>query len=71
MLSQLVKLFLNITFHILVPKPQDGGMYKAPAYSGYPFLMLPDPYHPNGQVPPSVSFLLSFFIALITNYFGV
>ncbi|XP_060791766.1 transcription factor 7 isoform X7 [Neoarius graeffei] len=41
--------------HLDVPKPQDGGMYKAPAYSGYPFLMLPDPYHPNGQVPPSAN----------------
>ncbi|MCI4386775.1 hypothetical protein PGIGA_G00066470 [Pangasianodon gigas] len=38
-----------------VPKPQDGGMYKASAYSGYPFLMLPDPYHPNGQVSPSAN----------------
>ncbi|XP_053096007.1 transcription factor 7 isoform X6 [Pangasianodon hypophthalmus] len=38
-----------------VPKPQDGGMYKASAYSGYPFLMLPDPYHPNGQVSPSTN----------------
>lgn len=32
---------------------QDGGMYKAPAYSGYPFLMLTDPYLPSGSVSPS------------------
>lgn len=37
-----------------VPKHQDGGMYKSP-YSGYPFLMLPEPYLPNGSVSPSVS----------------
>lgn len=37
-----------------VPKHQDGGMYKPP-YSGYPFLMLPEPYLPNGPVSPSVS----------------
>uniref|UniRef100_A0A8B9HDG1 Transcription factor 7 n=1 Tax=Astyanax mexicanus TaxID=7994 RepID=A0A8B9HDG1_ASTMX len=37
-----------------VPKHQDGGMYKA-FNSGYPFLMLPDPYLPNGPVSPSVS----------------
>uniref|UniRef100_A0A8C1V0A6 Transcription factor 7 n=1 Tax=Cyprinus carpio TaxID=7962 RepID=A0A8C1V0A6_CYPCA len=36
-----------------VPKHQDGGMYKA-SYSGYPFLMLPEPYLPNGPVSPSV-----------------
>ncbi|XP_051732690.1 transcription factor 7 isoform X4 [Ctenopharyngodon idella] len=35
-----------------VPKHQDGGMYKGP-YSGYPFLMLPEPYLPNGPVSPS------------------
>ncbi|XP_016306889.1 transcription factor 7 isoform X3 [Sinocyclocheilus anshuiensis] len=35
-----------------VPRHQDGGMYKAP-YSGYPFLMLPEPYLPNGPVSPS------------------
>ncbi|XP_051960666.1 transcription factor 7-like isoform X4 [Xyrauchen texanus] len=35
-----------------VPKHQDGGMYKTP-YSGYPFLMLPEPYLPNGPVSPS------------------
>ncbi|XP_068071946.1 transcription factor 7 isoform X4 [Danio rerio] len=35
-----------------VPKHHDGGMYKAP-YSGYPFLMLPEPYLPNGPVSPS------------------
>ncbi|CAK6957321.1 transcription factor 7 isoform X3 [Scomber scombrus] len=32
---------------------QDGGMYKTPAYPGYPFLMLPDPYLPNSSVSPS------------------
>nr|XP_019952756.1 PREDICTED: transcription factor 7 isoform X2 [Paralichthys olivaceus] len=36
-----------------VSKQQDGGMYKTPAYPGYPFLMLPDPYHPNSSVSPS------------------
>lgn len=36
-------------------KQQDGGVYKTPAYSGYPFLMLPDPYLPNGSVSPTVS----------------
>ncbi|XP_016096153.1 transcription factor 7-like 2 isoform X6 [Sinocyclocheilus grahami] len=35
-----------------VPRHQDGGMYKA-SYSGYPFLMLPEPYLPNGPVSPS------------------
>nr|AAV84015.1 T-cell factor 7 isoform B [Danio rerio] len=35
-----------------VPKHHDGGMCKAP-YSGYPFLMLPEPYLPNGPVSPS------------------
>ncbi|XP_016151458.1 transcription factor 7-like 2 [Sinocyclocheilus grahami] len=40
--------------HLDVPRHQDGGMYKAP-YSGYPFLMLPEPYLPNGPVSPSVS----------------
>ncbi|KAF7206352.1 transcript variant X3, partial [Nothobranchius furzeri] len=34
-------------------KQQDGGMYKSPAYPGYPFLMLPDPYLPNSSVSPS------------------
>ncbi|XP_068600192.1 transcription factor 7 [Brachionichthys hirsutus] len=36
-----------------VSKHQDGGMYKTPAYPGYPFLMLPDPYIPNSSVSPS------------------
>ncbi|XP_042286129.1 transcription factor 7 isoform X4 [Thunnus thynnus] len=36
-----------------VSKQQDGGMYKTPAYPGYPFLMLPDPYLPNSSVSPS------------------
>ncbi|XP_056909876.1 transcription factor 7 isoform X1 [Takifugu flavidus] len=36
-----------------VSKHQDGGMYKTPTYPGYPFLMLPDPYLPNGSVSPS------------------
>ncbi|TRY84432.1 hypothetical protein DNTS_018381 [Danionella cerebrum] len=30
----------------------DGGVYKA-QYPGYPFLMLPEPYLPNGPVSPS------------------
>ncbi|XP_037323750.1 transcription factor 7 isoform X8 [Pungitius pungitius] len=38
--------------HDGVSKQQDGGMYKT-AYQGYPFLMLPDPYHPNSSVSPS------------------
>ncbi|XP_075297938.1 transcription factor 7 isoform X3 [Opisthocomus hoazin] len=33
-------------------KPQDPGMYKGSAYSGYPFLMLSDPYLPNGSMSP-------------------
>nr|XP_014340170.1 PREDICTED: transcription factor 7 isoform X2 [Latimeria chalumnae] len=33
-------------------KHQDGVMYKSPAYSGYPFLMLSDPYLPNGSMSP-------------------
>ncbi|XP_048860431.1 transcription factor 7-like 2 isoform X6 [Brienomyrus brachyistius] len=36
-----------------VSKHQDGGVYKAPTYSGYPFLMLPDAYLPNGSMSPS------------------
>lgn len=37
-------------------------MYKtAAAYQGYPFLMLPDPYHPNSSVSPSVSPSLSSY----------
>ncbi|XP_054882061.1 transcription factor 7-like 2 [Poeciliopsis prolifica] len=43
-----------------VSKQQDGGMYKSPAYPGYPFLMLPDPYLPNSSVSPSVSRLFLF-----------
>uniref|UniRef100_A0A8C8IYR3 HMG box domain-containing protein n=1 Tax=Oncorhynchus tshawytscha TaxID=74940 RepID=A0A8C8IYR3_ONCTS len=38
--------------HSTVSKHQDGGMYKT-AYPGYPFLMLPDPYIPNGSMSPS------------------
>ncbi|XP_041121968.1 transcription factor 7-like 2 isoform X14 [Polyodon spathula] len=34
-------------------KRQDGGMYKGHAYSGYPFLMLPDPYLQNGSMSAS------------------
>ncbi|XP_054610634.1 transcription factor 7 isoform X13 [Dunckerocampus dactyliophorus] len=34
-------------------KQQDGGVYKTPSYPGYPFLMLPDPYLPNGSVSPT------------------
>ncbi|KAG2455846.1 LEF1 factor, partial [Polypterus senegalus] len=37
-----------------VLKHQDGGMYKTTSpYSGYPFLMIPDPYLPNGSMSPS------------------
>lgn len=36
-------------------KHQDPGMYKGSAYSGYPFLMLSDPYLPNGSMSPLVS----------------
>uniref|UniRef100_W5MVZ9 Transcription factor 7 n=1 Tax=Lepisosteus oculatus TaxID=7918 RepID=W5MVZ9_LEPOC len=43
-----------------VSKRQDGGMYKAPAYSGYPFLMLPDPYLPNGTMSPSIKGFIKF-----------
>ncbi|KAI4813977.1 hypothetical protein KUCAC02_003195, partial [Chaenocephalus aceratus] len=39
--------------HDGVSKHQDGGMYKTQAYPGYPFLMLPDPYLPNGSISPS------------------
>uniref|UniRef100_A0A8C7MWQ9 Transcription factor 7 n=1 Tax=Oncorhynchus kisutch TaxID=8019 RepID=A0A8C7MWQ9_ONCKI len=38
--------------HLDMSKHQDGGMYKT-AYPGYPFLMLPDPYIPNGSMSPS------------------
>ncbi|XP_049598791.1 transcription factor 7 isoform X5 [Syngnathus scovelli] len=34
-------------------KQQDGGVYKTSGYPGYPFLMLPDPYLPNGSVSPT------------------
>lgn len=30
-------------------------MYKGSTYSGYPFLMLSDPYLPNGSMSPLVS----------------
>ncbi|XP_029439659.1 transcription factor 7 isoform X10 [Rhinatrema bivittatum] len=33
-------------------KPQDSGMYRGSAYSGYPFLMLSDSYLPNASVSP-------------------
>ncbi|XP_053150749.1 transcription factor 7 isoform X7 [Hemicordylus capensis] len=33
-------------------KHQDPGMYKGSAYSGYPFLMLSDPYLSNGSMSP-------------------
>uniref|UniRef100_A0A670YPQ1 CTNNB1 binding N-teminal domain-containing protein n=1 Tax=Pseudonaja textilis TaxID=8673 RepID=A0A670YPQ1_PSETE len=36
-------------------KHQDPGMYKGSPYSGYPFLMLSDPYLPNGSMSPLVS----------------
>uniref|UniRef100_A0A3B3VZ46 Transcription factor 7-like 2 n=1 Tax=Poecilia latipinna TaxID=48699 RepID=A0A3B3VZ46_9TELE len=48
-----------------VSKQQDGGMYKSPAYPGYPFLMLPDPYLPNSSVSPSVSRLVLFLTLLL------
>lgn len=51
-------LFSFFAFFSSVSKHQDGGMYKTPAYPGYPFLMLPDPYLPNGSVSPSVSTLI-------------
>ncbi|XP_053702663.1 transcription factor 7 isoform X2 [Synchiropus splendidus] len=35
-----------------VSSKQDRGMYKTPAYPGYPFLMLPDSYIPNSSVSP-------------------
>ncbi|XP_062392025.1 transcription factor 7 isoform X11 [Sardina pilchardus] len=38
--------------HLEDVSKQDGGMYKPP-YSGYPFLMLTDPYLPGGSVSPS------------------
>ncbi|XP_058023846.1 transcription factor 7-like 2 [Ahaetulla prasina] len=38
-------------------KHQDPGMYKGSPYSGYPFLMLSDPYLPNGSMSPLVSTL--------------
>ncbi|KAL2095144.1 hypothetical protein ACEWY4_009863 [Coilia grayii] len=47
--------------HLEDVSKQDGGMYKAPAYSGYPFLMLTDPYLPSGSVSPSVSYTLTRF----------
>ncbi|XP_018429380.1 PREDICTED: transcription factor 7-like 2, partial [Nanorana parkeri] len=31
-------------------KHQEEPMYKGSGYSGYPFLMLSDPYHPNGSM---------------------
>ncbi|XP_061660095.1 transcription factor 7 isoform X6 [Syngnathoides biaculeatus] len=34
-------------------KHQDGSVYKTPGYPGYPFLMLPDAYLPNGSVSPT------------------
>ncbi|KAG7234052.1 hypothetical protein INR49_005959 [Caranx melampygus] len=43
----------TLTSPSVVSKQQDGGMYKTPAYPGYPFLMLPDPYLPNSSVSPS------------------
>lgn len=50
-----IKLKLIMNTVLLASKHQDGGMYKTPAYSGYPFLMLPDPYLSNSSVSPSVS----------------
>ncbi|XP_075468039.1 transcription factor 7-like 2 isoform X30 [Ascaphus truei] len=37
-------------------KRQDGGLFKGPAYPGYPFIMIPDlsnPYLPNGSLSPT------------------
>ncbi|KAM4703557.1 transcription factor 7-like 2 isoform 14-T14 [Rhinophrynus dorsalis] len=37
-------------------KRQDGGLFKSPAYPGYPFIMIPDltsPYLPNGSLSPT------------------
>ncbi|XP_061747420.1 transcription factor 7 isoform X7 [Nerophis ophidion] len=36
-----------------VSKQQDGAVYKTSGYPGYPFLMLPDAYLPNGSISPS------------------
>ncbi|MBN3302586.1 TF7L2 factor, partial [Amia calva] len=53
-----------------VTKRQDAGMYKASAYSGYPFLMLPDSYIPNGSMSPSFTpplpVLSSYMLASIS-----
>uniref|UniRef100_W5L9B2 Transcription factor 7 n=1 Tax=Astyanax mexicanus TaxID=7994 RepID=W5L9B2_ASTMX len=53
-LIKLLQLQNNYVKKLLIPKHQDGGMYKA-FNSGYPFLMLPDPYLPNGPVSPSAN----------------
>ncbi|XP_072368532.1 lymphoid enhancer-binding factor 1-like isoform X2 [Scyliorhinus torazame] len=38
----------------VIKQRQDGGAFKGTAYSGYPhFLMLQDPYLPNGSLSPS------------------
>ncbi|XP_041049432.1 transcription factor 7 isoform X6 [Carcharodon carcharias] len=38
----------------VIKQRQDGGTFKGTAYSGYPhFLMLQDPYLPNGSLSPS------------------
>ncbi|KAJ0061421.1 hypothetical protein NL108_000332, partial [Boleophthalmus pectinirostris] len=43
----------NYYYYYLSKQQQsDGGMYKSGSYPGYPFLMLPDPYLPNGAVSP-------------------
>ncbi|XP_063290079.1 transcription factor 7-like 2 isoform X8 [Pelobates fuscus] len=37
-------------------KRQEGGLFKNPAYPGYPFIMIPDltsPYLPNGSLSPT------------------
>ncbi|XP_031760571.1 transcription factor 7-like 2 isoform X10 [Xenopus tropicalis] len=37
-------------------KRPDGGLFKGPAYGGYPFIMIPDltsPYLPNGSLSPT------------------
>ncbi|XP_016096150.1 transcription factor 7-like 2 isoform X4 [Sinocyclocheilus grahami] len=53
-----------------VPRHQDGGMYKA-SYSGYPFLMLPEPYLPNGPVSPSRKKLLQVWNDVRSNKVSV
>ncbi|KAL6472544.1 hypothetical protein MHYP_G00187320 [Metynnis hypsauchen] len=42
---------------------QDAGLFKAPPYAGYPFLMIPEltnPYIPSGSLSPSAVSLSVF-----------